>query len=264
MLMSSLWTPRCKRCRKVRKAAVGGDHDVILATKLLADSLIAASVAAAFFGLLDLTLSEAQKARLTHNIISLWNACDDLNRRSSLLGIVSARTHRYIIVSIYAFLILVSLREIYVSRDRYTVVAILTTLIISILIIFLLSRWIERTKDLSVYHFKFYIMAQSLVIPWLLYNVIVKGVPFDNINELVLRTVKMHGFDGFNAILIPAVTLSFIYLILGSVWLLLSVISGFLRFIEFCLRRVAEYSKGPVLGLAALFGAIAALLKSFS
>jgi hypothetical protein len=213
----------------------------------MAELVAALAVCLAILSLLDLLLSDCQKSSVGAVYLGLWNRLDDLKRLSPIFR----------------------LRH-FDWRQRAVVILILTVI------------------QPFLFSFLLYIHTGVALPP----NFHLHSLAWDFVNAvgtlyvLSFRTLRGFLLRSIGVTIIVTAAKMFEVYILGVFWtipswlfvfswgfcfiilalpvLLAYLITAFLALGEIVVRRIAENSKGPILALSALLGALAALLKTFA
>jgi hypothetical protein len=231
---------------------------------LLANAVIAMSIAIAVTKLLDIFLSDLQKKHVENAVAVSWNVLDDLSRKRLLerLGAPYVK----IVVCVLGFS--VASAAFYYDDERswdlYAVIALFTTLQCPLLS-FILSDPHPRPVfvrtivviaiSIGVALFSFWLITFTKPLPQtgMPPSILTAFLPFSvSGNQFALAVffvvILFFFWSMFLLILIPiiAVLIAKVVLVTG----------------EFVVRRVAEYPKGPILTGSAILGVGVSIIKA--
>jgi hypothetical protein len=242
----------------------------IQVNSMLATLTIWLSAAVAVLVLVEIFLSKAQKEWLSNAVLKIWSSLDEAKGWSFADWLIKPGPKWWEGLALVVFALLASYSIFLVSYSMYHI----------------LVNGFERE-----FNFHFYQALQlwfgALLIVTSTSSIFVRGtVEFDSTHVRILAILSVFGAfvgligPGFShyisastfslsewdvlfaiGILVgyPAVIVLPIWAALGLTY----IASAILYVCEFIIRRIAEYPKGPVLALSALFGGIAALIKAF-
>jgi hypothetical protein len=240
---------------------------------MLATLLIWLSAAVAVLALADLLLSKAQKDWLSNAVIKIWSVLDEAKAWSFADWLKNPRARWWFAISVgllmgiqQAWSIITEESGEYLRPDVFGDALRNSPLIISLLaawtaiLVALLSRPIfARLLDFT--------SRKSLALRLTVFSLFALIV-------FVIMTLTL-GLSEQSSIFPVILIASLLVLGLPALLVLLCVLtilfalglayvaSAILYVGEFVVRRIAEYPKGPVLALSALFGGVCALIKAF-
>jgi len=240
---------------------------------MLATLLIWLSAAVAVLALADLLLSKAQKDWLSNAVIKIWSVLDEAKAWSFADWLKNPRARWWFAISVgllmgvqQAWSIITEESGEYLRPDVFGDALRNSPLIISLLaawtaiLVALLSRPIfARLLDFT--------SRKSLALRLTVFSLFALIV-------FVIMTLTL-GLSEQSSIFPVILIASLLVLGLPALLVLLCVLtilfalglayvaSAVLYVGEFVVRRIAEYPKGPVLALSALFGGVCALIKVF-
>jgi hypothetical protein len=231
---------------------------------MLANLLITLSAAVAILALLDLFLSERQKALLTKWVTSAWSYLDDLRSLSLIDWLRNPNAHVWLGITFVLLFVSVAIWSTVVWYLRSNTATVFMVLAIAILIldwvfeilVFLIPAIFATILSFLVHrHFALKLLA----------TVLVAAIPF------YLFFVFYHFAETQSNLLYSFFILLFLasglLYLCGSVVLisiaLTYVATAVLYVSEFVVRRIAEYPKGPILACSALFASLSAFMKAF-
>jgi hypothetical protein len=237
---------------------------------MLATLLIWLSVAVAVLALVDLLLSKAQKEWLSNAVIKMWSVLDEAKGWSFADWIKEPRATWWLAVGLGLLLGLLSALSSWLHKDRWEAtttsddnwiwVVALTVALICFIFAFLTRRifaWLLKSGSLLRIAKTIAITCFLCFLVWALIGAIAGLWDFSlppwldaAIGILLLLTM-------------PLVFLVYCGLTIFVARGLAYLASAIFYVGEFMVRRIAEYPKGPVLALSALFGGIVALIKAF-
>jgi hypothetical protein len=240
---------------------------------MLATLLIWLSAAVAVLALADLLLSTAQKDWLSNAVIKIWSILDEAKAWSFADWLKNPRARWWFAISVgllmgvqQAWSTMTSESGEYIRPDIFGDALRNSPLIISLLaawtaILFALlsrpvfARLLDFTsrKGLALRLTVFSLLA---LIVFVIMSLTLGLTEQSSIFPVILIASLL--VLGLPALLVPLCVLTILFA-LGLAY----VASAILYVGEFVVRRIAEYPKGPVLALSALFGSIVALIKAF-
>jgi hypothetical protein len=241
---------------------------------MLGTLLIWLSVAVAILAIVDLFLSDSQKAWLSNAVIKTWNILDEAKGWSFADWIKKPRATWWLAVGLGlllgSFLGIVNwLTELYLGRadDNWSwVVAVgypLTTALILFIFSFLTRRifaWLLKfgsllriAKILTVVYF-----VSVLIMTLIMIAIFSIGESSESPAQWIWLAILF-----LFLLILPLGLLTWCGLTIFVARGLAYLASGIFYIGEFIVRRIAEYPKGPVLALSALCGGIVALIKAF-
>jgi hypothetical protein len=243
---------------------------------MVATLLIWLSAAVAVLALADLFLSKAQKNWLSDRLIKLWNRLDEAKGWSFADWLKQPRAAWWLAVSLGLFMgggivILTvwltgikSIKEIRSGEWLWIVGVVLPGLLF---VDFLITIW-ARHIFVQILNSKpgvFLVRWHTEIALYSLFTVvalILLELALLAMTDLSLfRTLAIAGIRGLrNSSLLVLLCLLWIFVARALAYLA----SAILYIGEFSVRRIAEYPKGPVLAMSAVFGGIVALIKAFS
>jgi hypothetical protein len=241
---------------------------------MLGTLLIWLSVAVAILAIVDLFLSDSQKAWLSNAVIKTWNILDEAKGWSFADWIKKPRATWWLAVGLGlllgSFLGIVNwLTELYLGRadDNWSwVVAVgypLTTALILFIFSFLTRRifaWLLKfgsllriAKILTVVYF-----VSVLIMTLIMIAIFSIGESSESPAQWIWLAILF-----LFLLILPLGLLTWCGLTIFVARGMAYLASGIFYIGEFIVRRIAEYPKGPVLALSALCGGIVALIKAF-
>jgi hypothetical protein len=225
---------------------------------MLANLLLTLTAGVALLALLDLFLDDAQKASLSKWVALIWNYLDDL-RTLSLVDWIRQPTARLWMAVCFAVAILVfgSLgiaTIVTISKEAYILVTVISMLYVAVgllIIAQLLDFMFKRQLWFRLSTVLFGGIAILFVMLLLLVTVSELRLTYIAIPLLIFIMVPLSMVVSCAAILFISIALAY-------------VATAALYVGEFVVRRIAEYPKGPILALSAIFGSLVALIKVFA
>src|SRR6266568_5983736 len=224
---------------------------------MLASALIVLSLTVTVLAVLDFLLSETQKKVVADTVIATWNVLDEARKWSFSDWLKNPRASWWLAITLGLFfavsevavmhrMMMLDQREsgglnipswIPVSFAAATVLLVLTFITRPIF-----SRFLRLGKGL------WYV----LIIAGALYTLAVTLLAhYDNDNEF--STIA---FAAFMIVGMPASILLFVSLTIFLARFLAYLASGVLFAGELIVRRIAEYPKGPIIAISAIFGGL--------
>jgi hypothetical protein len=238
----------------------GGTASVGRNAVMLANILLFSSISIAAMALFEVLLSEVQKQHVSMTLTKLWNRLDEFAKVPILLRL--KRPAFFVLFTLISgifalfYVILVWTDVFGQGVETHWRVAISLGCIAGFIGGLFFVRYIRGSATLGRMLLRFgllyLISALFLMAPTI-------------VMLLGLRPIPTHEFKfGSLGVLIamPVFVLNLGFFIVGLGIAGSALLSLVLRMLEFTLRRVVEYPKGPMFGLSALLGAAAALLKS--
>jgi hypothetical protein len=223
---------------------------------MLANVLILLGGIVGLTALLDLLLSDAHKRSLSNVVVDLWDWLDHTKRLSWLDSLRSPKSVRALSVISAALSFCIAL---FGSEKFVFLSAIATAVVVDYLAPRVFNRLLGGTPGRVTIRV-IAVMAIALVaqVPlglmlWYVYRYMPEVTLVTIASDLVFLAV-----GGFTSILF--ITAAVVLVPIGCAFLT----SIPLYSMEFLVRRIAEYPKGPILALSALCGGIASILKLFS
>ncbi len=210
--------------------------------------------------LIDVLLSDAQKSYISKRTTEFWDFLDNLKTGAPILTFFRRRLVQQIFV-----LLLISCVILYVSifitsaNGNIGDISANSFIYIPVISIALLLLW----KGSSIIAFTV-APGKGIAVRMALILIGVALFPFImyGIGEIFFKRSYYYGIN---------LSAAFAYIIaLGSAFLfvipfvIIIATASFIALIEFVVRRIAEYPKGPILAVSALFGAILAFIKVFA
>jgi hypothetical protein len=240
---------------------------------MLATLLIWLSAAVAILAIVDLFLSASQKTWLSNAVIKTWNILDEAKGWSFADWIKESRATWWLAVGLGLLLGLLSALSSWLNKDIWEATRTSD------------DNWIwvvALTSALICFIFFIFAFLTRRIFAWLLKSGSVLRIAKTTAVTCVLCFLTwvligaIAGLSDFS--LPPWLDVAIHILLLLTLPLVLLVYCGLTIFVarglaylasaifyvgEFTVRRIAEYPKGPVLALSALFGGIVALIKAF-
>jgi hypothetical protein len=255
---------------------------------MLGNLIIAMSVSAFMLALLDILLSDGQKQTLSRYVLIAWNHLDNLMTLRFLdwLKRYSAQQSIAIVSALLALIVVLTLGGLdfaLVLEDGerspphglaylYIGLAALAVLVAAVgprVIDFVL----RRATHMSVLARSIGVVATSVIAPalaLLVYDLATGGDKFRNLvvgpgskpNSEVILVIDAYWTTGLG--LMSAILMMNVFLIALIIVPLLFILlaRGLLAIVEFTIRRIAEYPKGPILASSALIGAVVTVIKA--
>jgi hypothetical protein len=228
----------------------------VLEGHVLSNVLFALGATGAALVLLDFYLGDTQKKALQEKVESWWIWLDDLKKLSLLDRLRSGSVQKWIVLGAAATILLLACLYFWTVVPSPELAALAIVVIV-------LSAWLARrllAYVLSGTKAQIVTRCVAVFVAYVIAAVAVtKGIeayagsgPYAGLLELLVA-VTFFAFFGM--------------VVLFTVFAPLTIVamaSVTIRIIELTLLRMTEYSKGPILGLSVLLGAIAVLLKVLS
>jgi hypothetical protein len=232
---------------------------------VITSALLMMSVTVAILSLVDLALSDAQKKRISDQVIRLWNWLDDMKQLSFLNWLRARPAQRLFIIA--ASLISVQ------SVSPFFIEAFLVDLppdefwnsIITLIILLLgtafglwigpiiVSYLLQSNASIQFLWRSFKLLLLVIMPDAVLLIFAVSSFAEYDVSSLSYFALLLHPLS---VSLLAFWAIAFIPLVI------VYIISAVLWVSEFIMRRVAENPKGPVLAISALFTAILAIFKA--
>lgn len=230
---------------------------------MLANLLIFLSASVATLALLDIFLSDGQKAWLSNLTIRVWNLLDEVKRWSIMDWFKNPRATWWLAASFSSLVLFGMLIRYYedesLRQDDNTIYFVLYTLVM-IVILLLFSRWIfSRLLPYLTGPFfwrRIGIVFVAAMIPYGICLALIFNL--DDIQRMLPTWMIVVFLFMF---FLPVATILICVITILYARLLAYVAGAFLYVGEFVVRRIAEYPKGPVLAVSAVFAAALALIK---
>jgi hypothetical protein len=231
--------------------------------------LFVAGVIAAALSLLDLFLSDKQKASLANTSLNIWNWVDEAKRVSIFGHFVTPKWQRIVMLMSAAIGILgisYYLTTIWSPGVREVVLVIIITIV---------SLYI----DWNFFHRVIgYISASNSAIAYTLKSCAVMlacGLIAGTVHKVgALLFINLPYYIGWSLVIPLGIVILLMLFLFAQVFIILLISVGvailiFLTYVllyplEIIMRRIAEYPKGPILAVSTLAAGIAALAKVFT
>jgi hypothetical protein len=234
---------------------------------MLASALISLSVAVALLALLDLFFTENQKTWLSNLVIKIWSGLDEAKAWSTTGWKKDPRAKWFLAIGLGLLNTAPSgFANGLTSRNDFIAVLANLTLVPLLVgigtIIFVLITLPIFESLLNLIRGKSTIKALSLVMALAVSLTVANLLTRILVESLEPGLAKILGF------ILGLLTLPAVFISAASVAMLLALVLAYaagavLYVLEFLVRRIAEYPKGPVLALSAFFGGLLALIKAF-
>jgi hypothetical protein len=234
---------------------------------MIASALISLSVAVALLTLLDLFLSETQKTWLSNLFIKIWSGLDEAKVWSTVGWMKDPRAKWCLAIGL-GLLQTVPSGITYGLTSRTDFVAVLANVtFVPLLVGFGTLIFVLITLPIFELLLNF-IRGKSMIRALCL--VMALAVSLMVVNALIQILVESlePGLALVFGIILGILTLPAVFISVASIAMLVALMlayiaSAVLYVVEFLVRRIAEYPKGPVLALSAFFGGVVALIKAF-
>jgi hypothetical protein len=232
---------------------------------LIANILLVFAVLGGILALADILMSEQQKRNFSDSLVRAWSYLDDLKRLSFIEAL---RGHRARLIYFgtggllcVALFLYTALFEGKGSIDEYVNAIAIIPGAVGLAYVGFVGPWTLRaTRPLPLFG-RLLVFALPAILTITFYaafehwsNELFRAIPFGLYRPIVLSEI---GSAMFLIAVLPfllATALPLLFAYVGSIALFVA---------EIVMRRVAEYSKGPILAGSAICGAVAAALKVF-
>jgi hypothetical protein len=199
--------------------------------------------------LLDMFLSNDQKAAIERSSIAVWNWIDNI-KRLSFMNWFRRRVPRNLVPIVASFLVVIP----FLGLDQMGLVLLYGAVgaIVARLLLELLLR--ARTRRGFILRASISLLVPA--IPVVLFVLFIRSIDPDSDFVLVNLVIV--------TVLILFIWLAFAFWAIAMLPFVIALTAGIgLSVAEFVARRIAEYPKGPVLAASAIFTAAIAIFKIF-
>jgi hypothetical protein len=219
------------------------------------------TAALAVLGLADLFLSKAQKDWLDNAVVKLWTILDEAKGLSFADWLKHPQAKWWLAISLGLFVAIGLVTLLWDTVEPVFAAPIVIAIVVTITWLAhpVLGWLLEFTPTVRFGH-KLTIVSvlatvglvSTVTVAWFEYTSSLHGTFFGVVIEPFIKRL----------VWASAISLLCVPMILAA-RALAYIASAILYVGEFVVRRIAEYPKGPILALSALFGGICALIKAF-
>jgi hypothetical protein len=221
---------------------------------MLASALIVLSLTVTVLAVLDFLLSEAQKKVVADGAIATWNVLDEAKKLSFTDWLKKPRTNRWLAITfgfscaLYGGAVL-EFGSPYMGWILILFTSVTTFLLFALITLPIFSQLLKL--DTRVW-----------------YMLIAVGVVYVPCSFLVSpgwpEWPPPLGYSAIMLVMLFMFLVLFASLMISIARILAYVASGVLFAGELIVRRIAEYPKGPIIAISAIFGGLVSLIKIFS
>lgn len=225
---------------------------------MVASALIVLSLAVTVLAVLDFLLSENQKKLVADTVIATWNVLDEARKWSFADWLKNPRASAWLAISLALFYILAQSAMLLSVRtelhEDLWVIPVFISAVFALILAFITLPIFSRLLKLGKRLWYVSIAAGAL---YALALVLLHH--YSNDSEF-----REEAFAAFLIVGVPAAILFFASLTIFFARFLAYAASGILFVSELIVRRIAEYPKGPIIAISAIFGGLVSLVKMFS
>jgi len=236
-----------------------------LQTQMLASALIVLSLTVTVLAVLDFLLSETQKKLVADTVIATWNILDEARKWSFSDWLKNPRASWWFAISfgLSAALSQAAMMPTIMKYHelagegfpRHAWIPLLFLGAVSGLIFTLITRPIfSRLLKLGKRLWYVLIVASAL------YGLAFTSLAYSDTNS----DLQTFGLAVYLVVGMPTGILLMVLFMIFFARFLAYIASGVLFVGELIVRRIAEYPKGPIIAISAIFGGVVSLVKIFS